>query len=431
MCITNNAMVLRRNASKLIAFFCTITVIIIININRNIIIDDLIRDDHSLQHTRYTEQGVRKRGESEYIPKTVNAQAQVHTQASPNVHTYATATQSVHSATANAAPSPMLPQRWSKCANEGETCNVGMFSHTMIRVKYGIGMNATEKDVSSTDANNVQCTNLYFSQDPYPMHDKECWFKPYLTSKETIIKWNECRDQCVCNVNNPVQIENVFYINLDKRKDRKKQIEVELSTAGFKFQRFSAWDGKAPVNSKVLAGCWGESPFTGCAGQIGCQMSHVQILKNSIKNHHSNVLIFEDDFAFNTQWKSTGNVHTMLEDIVSRLGDWDVVALGLYLQKWAKVCKMHQHPRFEIIRIYEAQTTSAYLVNNRYMRTLMDAISPEKCDVKKDYHTAIDQCWKPLMRKALWFGVIPQAGSQAASFSDIEDRKVDYTTLFK
>jgi hypothetical protein len=57
---------------------------------------------------------------------------------------------------------------------------------------------------------------------------------------------------------------------------------------------------------------------------------------------------------------------------------------------------------------------------------MRDIISPEKCHVKRDYNTAIDTCWHPLQRSTNWYGFSPQVGTQAASFSDIELRNVDY-----
>jgi len=46
--------------------------------------------------------------------------------------------------------------------------------------------------------------------------------------------------------------------------------------------------------------------------------------------------------------------------------------------------------------------------------------------VKRDYSTAIDQCWKPLQHTHLWIGYRPQMGTQGPSFSDIESVNVNY-----
>jgi glycosyl transferase family 25 len=54
-------------------------------------------------------------------------------------------------------------------------------------------------------------------------------------------------------------IEHVFYINLDSRTDRRKEIEEELQRIGISGERFSA----------ILA-----KP-----GIVGCNKSHLAVLK--------------------------------------------------------------------------------------------------------------------------------------------------------
>ena len=53
-------------------------------------------------------------------------------------------------------------------------------------------------------------------------------------------------------------VQNIFYINLESRTDRKEHIEAQLKTVGFTtFERFNAI--KLPSNN----------------GRIGCSLSHI------------------------------------------------------------------------------------------------------------------------------------------------------------
>ena len=70
----------------------------------------------------------------------------------------------------------------------------------------------------------------------------------------------------------------VFYINLEKRKDRLLQIENELTTYDLPFERFEAIEMKP--------------------GIVGCGYSHLAVLKEARERGLPNVLIFEDDFEF-------------------------------------------------------------------------------------------------------------------------------------
>lgn len=65
-----------------------------------------------------------------------------------------------------------------------------------------------------------------------------------------------------------------FIVNLDRRSDRMKSIELEMDYIGWEFERFSAVD----TNSHV-----------------GCSRSHIDILKIAKKLNLECVLIIEDD----------------------------------------------------------------------------------------------------------------------------------------
>ena len=75
-------------------------------------------------------------------------------------------------------------------------------------------------------------------------------------------------------------IDHIFYINLDKRVDRKELFEAELAKYGLTAERF--------------AGIYYPSPM----GTVGCGKSHLQVLELAKLRKYKNVLIFEDDFYF-------------------------------------------------------------------------------------------------------------------------------------
>ena len=247
----------------------------------------------------------------------------------------------------------------------------------------------------------------------------------------------KCRRDCKCGMFRKgdaprFEWKHSFYINLDRRPDRRKDIEKLLTAAKLNFTRISAWDGNNDTNQAALKGCWGKSPFKVCKGQVGCQMSHMTALKMAVKQDLPHVAIFEDDFM----WLSSTDVAQVkqtVEDAISELAEWDGIALGLNFGKAdrtklcdAKRAKVGPKGSVELARLHTAQTTGGYILSKRAIRKLLDAFSVEKCEVKKDYHTAIDQCWKPYMRVSKWFAFSPQLGGQKSGTSDIEHRKVAY-----
>ena len=76
-------------------------------------------------------------------------------------------------------------------------------------------------------------------------------------------------------------IDKIFYINLDKRDDRKTEIDNELKNYGLydKVERITAF-------------------HTPGQGILGCTMSHLHAIKLAKERNYSNVLILEDDFQF-------------------------------------------------------------------------------------------------------------------------------------
>ena len=104
-------------------------------------------------------------------------------------------------------------------------------------------------------------------------------------------------------------IVNIYYINLEKRRDRKKNIETELKKLKnlknfkFKINRFNA------IKSDIHGG-------------IGCSKSHIEILKIAKKNKLPYVIIIEDDIEIKN------NKIEKYFNIFKNLKKWDVIILS-------------------------------------------------------------------------------------------------------
>ena len=75
-------------------------------------------------------------------------------------------------------------------------------------------------------------------------------------------------------------IDKIIYINLEKRKDRKIEIEDELS----KFDLLSNAERFNAIENDT--------------GIVGCTESHLNVLKLAKERGYKNILILEDDFTF-------------------------------------------------------------------------------------------------------------------------------------
>lgn len=99
------------------------------------------------------------------------------------------------------------------------------------------------------------------------------------------------------NVENFVNSNNIdiYYINLDRKKDRRLNIENELNKSKYlrnKYKRLSAIDGKS-INIRPYYK-YNIPNIESKRGWIGCAESHIQLWKKAY-NENKILLIFEDD----------------------------------------------------------------------------------------------------------------------------------------
>lgn len=193
-----------------------------------------------------------------------------------------------------------------------------------------------------------------------------------------------------------MNIERIIFINLDKRTDRLSQIQSELINYGLidKAIRFPAIHNDG--------------------GDIGCMMSHIEVLKIAKKNNYKNVLILEDDFEFVV---SKDRFYYLLDIFKETYGDnYDVLKLSY------NMIKSTDTDNIEIGKIIESQTTSGYIVNNHYYDKLIDLF--EKClinliNTRQHWLYAVDSCWKIYQPIDNWYFFKDRIGIQRASYSDI------------
>ena len=84
-----------------------------------------------------------------------------------------------------------------------------------------------------------------------------------------------------------------------------------------------------------------------------------------------------------------------------------------------------------INKVKDCQTASGYIIRKDYMIKLKEFWKNElnrflKQDKPFGHNNAIDQSWKKLQKKDFWVLSNPILGKQAPSYSDIENKNVNY-----
>ena len=194
-------------------------------------------------------------------------------------------------------------------------------------------------------------------------------------------------------------IHHAFYINLDRRQDRRNEFEEECKRMELTVERFPAID-RTP-------------------GMLGCHASHLAVLKKAKEMNYPNVLIFEDDFQFLTDKETFNN---QLNAFFKSEIDYDVLLLSYFVSK--------SEPLNELVsRTTDAQTASGYIVNQKFYDTLIENLEGNYKLLEttgKHWLYLNDQCWKSLQKtnRFLYFNL--RLGKQRGSISDLTGAYADY-----
>ena len=208
---------------------------------------------------------------------------------------------------------------------------------------------------------------------------------------------------------NDFEYPNLYYINLEKRKDRKEHIEKQLKNIDYPTKKINRIDAVYNKN-----------------GGTGCGLSHIKALNEGLNQDDEYIIVLEDDFEWIHNKEKTLNV---LKNAVNTK-DWDVIILACNgnSKKYNKYLN----------KVIDCQTTSGYIIKKSYIPSLLKVWKDNvnirlKYNISKtnsykqynDVNTAVDQCWKKLQNNN-WFLTNPILGKQIKSYSDIEKKVVNY-----
>lgn len=189
------------------------------------------------------------------------------------------------------------------------------------------------------------------------------------------------------------KLSKIIYINLNKRTDRREQIEKELNDFNLPFERFEAI----------------ENPGFAMAG---CAKSHLNVLKIARDRNYENILILEDDFTFLV---SNEEFENQLTNFFNLNIDYDVCMLSYNLKRYENTS--HNF----IVKVLEVQTASGYIVNKKYYSKLIDLYEtniPLLEQTRKHWIYASDQIWKQYQEEDNWFCFLTRIGRQRPGYSD-------------
>lgn len=140
-------------------------------------------------------------------------------------------------------------------------------------------------------------------------------------------------------------VDHIFYINLERRTDRRKTAEIELRKVDLDLKNITRFEA---VDAEKL----------NITPQRACAMSHTLCVKIAKQKKYKNVLIFEDDFFFNQ------DIETVIKDFKDFFdyinNDYNFFLLGTYNNfKFEKVSH-------KINRVIQSHSTTGYIINSTF-----------------------------------------------------------------
>lgn len=201
-----------------------------------------------------------------------------------------------------------------------------------------------------------------------------------------------------------------YLVNLDKDTDRLKKSKQELNKINITdFERFSA---VSVSNEEVENLSIFPKKFKNL-GQIGCFLSHYNILKQN-KNSKKNVCIFEDDIEFCDDFNER---MLYIENNLS-FEDWDILFLSSYYHLNSN--PVWSNPEYEetkvkyIHRTYSSFCTHSYIVNKKSINKILDFL-----ENNQENFFAIDHAYIEFQKINKCFSFTPGCVNQRPDISNI------------
>ena len=160
-------------------------------------------------------------------------------------------------------------------------------------------------------------------------------------------------------------VDKIYVINMDKDKGRMHNLDEKMRELKLDYQRITGVDGQ-----KVYPEYKKKTKLR--PGQIGCLLSHLNILNDAIKNKYENILVLEDDILFHR------NFHNEFKKKYNKLmkneKNYDLIYLGCHQSLngdgyWSRIKMKEEY--------YENNTTDgtfAMLINKNIFQDIINFV---------------------------------------------------------
>jgi len=196
--------------------------------------------------------------------------------------------------------------------------------------------------------------------------------------------------------------EKIYCINLDRRPEKYIQYLDEAKKHNITGTiRYPAIDGANITN------------FTSGKinnGELGCLLSHLNILNEIVANNYQRTLILEDDVEFHD------NLNSLFSEYIQQPPpNWDMLYLGgSHHSKNVEFTK-------NVHRIYQTYTTSSYAITLEAAKKLIPMV--------KKANIQVDVIYSDFQKTNNCYAFMPPLAWQRTGYSDIQNMWCEYKQL--
>lgn len=205
-------------------------------------------------------------------------------------------------------------------------------------------------------------------------------------------------------------IDAVYWLNLEKRKDRREHMEANVipylgvpSEIVHRVEAIDATNEDTP--SKRAA---------------GCSLTHLKIWDMAESRKQKTILVLEDDFVFVREPKE---FHLLTKRLFEELPNFKMCNIAF---NSSRPIALKENKGF--YKTTNLQTTSGYIAKVDFLSsmspTIMEATKRLQNNESQSLN-AIDMVWKRFQHDSGWIQM-ERIGIQMESVSDIEGRNVNY-----
>lgn len=181
---------------------------------------------------------------------------------------------------------------------------------------------------------------------------------------------------------------HTWVINLDRAPDRLARIRSQLDALGLPWTRLAAVDARALSPAQVAsldeAAYRRKHGMKPSLGELGCYLSHIEVMRALLASPHEFALVLEDDVLLHP------GLPAVLEGLVANPSRWDVVKLSA-VHSGTPVPYLEVAPGHSLaVMLSRCTGSSAYLLNRRAAEAYIDGLLP----MSLPYDHVFDQGWR-------------------------------------